>query len=183
MNECFIHESAHVSETALIGRDTKIWINSQIRDDAYIGESCNIGKDTYIDFGVKVGDRVKIQNGVSIYHGVTISDDVFIGPNAAFTNDLYPRSFNTEWSVVETFVGKGASIGANATIVCGVTIGSYSMIGAGSVVTKNVPPHALVVGNPAKRIGYVCRCGEKLKTSKCDKCDFILTDQDLNEEL
>ena len=174
MNDVFMHESAHVSEKCVIGKGTKIWINAQIREDSSIGESCNIGKDTYIDFGVKVGSRVKIQNGVSIYHGVTIGDDVFIGPYAVFTNDLYPRAFNKNWEITKTHVENGASVGAGAVIVCGVTLGTYCMIGAGSVVTKDVRAHALMVGNPAKQIGYVCRCGYRLSNSVCQKCGFIL---------
>ena len=109
-----------------------------------------------------IGAGCKIQNGVSVYHGVTIEDKVFIGPNAAFTNDLYPRAFSKEWTVTETRIREGASIGANSTIVCGVTLGKYSMVGSGSVVTKDVPNYALVVGNPARMLGYVCECGNKL---------------------
>ena len=167
----FIHESAHVSEKASIGSGTKIWINSQVRECSGIGENCIIGKDTYIDQYVSIGNRVKIQNGVSVYHGVTIEDDVFVGPNVTFTNDKVPRSFNNSWEISKTFVKTGASIGANATIVCGITIGEYAMIGAGSVVTKNVAPYSLVVGNPAKHIGYVCKCGLKLSDNfYCSKC-------------
>jgi len=167
----FIHESAHISADAIIGDGTKIWINSQVREHAHIGENCIIGKDTYIDEHVVIGDRVKIQNGVSVYHGVIIEDDVFVGPNATFTNDHVPRAFNSSWKISETFVKKGASIGANATIVCGITIGEYAMIGAGSVVTKNVAPYTLVAGNPARQIGYVCKCGGRLTDSNiCSQC-------------
>jgi acetyltransferase-like isoleucine patch superfamily enzyme len=167
----FIHESAHISPDAKIGDGTKIWVNSQVREHAQIGENCIISKDTYIDEHVVIGDRVKIQNGVSVYHGVIIEDDVFVGPNATFTNDHVPRAFNTSWKISETIVKKGASIGANATIICGVTVGEYAMIGAGSVVTKNIAPHALVVGNPAKQIGYVCKCGGKLSDNNiCSQC-------------
>ena len=167
MEDVFIHESAHVSPDACIGRGTKIWINVQVREKAAIGENCIISKDAYIDTQVKIGSRVKVQNGVSIYHGVIIDDDVFIGPNVAFTNDFLPRAFNMDWEITETFIKRGASIGANATIVCGNTIGEYAMVGAGSVVTKDVPPHALVMGNPAKIVAYVCRCGEKLDINGC----------------
>lgn len=171
MKDVFIHPLAFIEDSVEIGDGTKIWINSQIRKGAKIGAYCNIGKDTFIDADVCIGDRVKIQNGVSLYHGVTIESDVFIGPNAVFTNDLYPRAFG-EWQVTETLVKRGASIGANATIICGNIIGEYSMIGSGSVVTKNVPPHALVVGNPAMIIGYVCECGNKLdKNGYCNKCN------------
>ena len=171
----FIHESAHISSEAKIGDGTKIWINSQVREHASIGENCIISKDTYIDEHVVIGDRVKVQNGVSVYHGVTIEDDVFVGPNATFTNDHVPRSFNSSWKITETIVKKGASIGANATIICGVTIGEYAMIGAGSVVTKNVAPNALVVGNPAKQIGYVCKCGGRLSNKNvCSQCGELV---------
>jgi len=173
MEDVFIHESAHVSSDSYIGRGTKIWINVQVREMAAIGENCIISKDSYIDTQVKIGSRVKVQNGVSIYHGVIIEDDVFIGPNVAFTNDFIPRAFNKDWKISETLIKRGASIGANATIVCGHTIGEYAMIGAGSVVTKDVPAHALVVGNPAKIVAYVCCCGEKLDTNGyCVKCDL-----------
>jgi len=146
----------------MIGENTKIWINSQIRENAEIGADCIISKDTYIDTGVKIGSRCKVQNGVSVYHGVFIGDDVFVGPNVAFTNDHVPRAFNKDWKITETFIRNGASIGANATIICGHTVGEYALVGAGSVVTKDVPAHGLVVGNPARLIGYVCKCGERL---------------------
>jgi len=171
MSGVFIHDSAHVSAGARIGSGTKVWINSQIREDAEIGEDCIISKDTYIDTGVRIGSRVKVQNGVSIYHGVDIEDDVFVGPNATFTNDYVPRAFNADWKISKTLVRRGASIGANATIICGHTIGEFAMVGAGSVVTKDVPAHGLVVGNPAKLIGFVCRCGQRLNGSQtCLSC-------------
>ena len=153
------HPSAMVSPKARLGAGTKVWVNAQIREDAVIGKDCIISKDVYIDKGVHVGDRVKVQNGVSVYAGVTVEDDAFLGPHCVFTNDLRPRSFNSDWEIVPTSVGKGASIGAGAVIVCGVEIGAYAMVGAGAVVTKDVPAHALVVGNPARVRGYVCRCG------------------------
>lgn len=162
MKDVFIHEGSHVSPDAEIGEGTKIWINSQIREKAIIGPGCIISKDTYIDTQVRIGARVKVQNGVSIYHGVTVEDDVFIGPNATFTNDLVPRAFNPDWKITPTHVKRGASIGANATIVCGTTIGKYAMVGAGAVVTKDVPDYALVVGNPARIIGTVCECGQRM---------------------
>ena len=168
----YVDKTAHVSEQAVIGKGTKIWINSQIREDVVIGENCNISKDTYIDFSVHIGNRVKIQNGVSVYHGVTLEDDVFIGPNVAFTNDFYPRAFNGDYDVRETLVKRGASIGANATIVCGNTLGEYCMVGSGSVVTRDIPPFALVVGNPARQIGYVCKCGQRVAMPGecCEHC-------------
>lgn len=175
MSKVFIHESAHVSAGAMIGDGTKIWINAQIREDAEIGDDCIISKDTYIDTGVRIGSRVKVQNGVSIYNGVEIEDDVFIGPNAAFTNDYVPRAFNADWKISKTVVRRGASIGANATIICSHTIGAFAMVGAGSVVTKDVPAHGLVVGNPARLIGYVCRCGHRLDSNNvCVECGEIM---------
>jgi acetyltransferase-like isoleucine patch superfamily enzyme len=165
MTPAFIHITAHVSPEAVIGNGTKIWINSQIREHAHIGDYCIISKDTYIDEYVVIGDRVKIQNSVSVYHGVVIEDDVFIGPNVTFTNDRIPRAFNNNWKITQTLIRRGASIGANATVVCGITIGEYAMVGAGSVVVRDVPSHALVVGNPARQIGLVCKCGERLPTN------------------
>ncbi len=168
---CFTHPTAIVEEGAEIGEGTRIWHFAHVRSGAKIGRNCNIGKGVYIDVGVEIGDRVKIQNFVSVYRGVKVEDDVFLGPHATLTNDLYPRSFNEDWEVVPTLIKKGASIGANATIVCGVTIGEYAMVGAGAVVTKDVPPHALVYGNPARVKGFVCYCGRPLDLSKPVKED------------
>lgn len=159
----FIHPTAVVEEGASIGDGTRVWHFVHVRRGARIGRNCNIGKDVYIDVDVVIGDNVKVQNFATIYRGVVIEDDVFIGPHVTFTNDLYPRSFSTDWKPVPTLVKKGASIGANATIVCGVTIGEYAMIGAGAVVTKDVPPFGLVYGNPAKLRGFVCYCGRPLR--------------------
>ena len=171
MKDIFIHATAEVSDKAVIGKGTKIWNQAQVRNDAVIGENCIISKNVYIDEHVKIGNRVKVQNNVNVYHGVTIEDDVFLGPSMTFTNDMYPRSFNTAWRITNTLVKKGASIGANATIRCGVTIGEYATIGSGSVVTKDVPSQALVAGNPARQIGWVCKCGFKLdKDGKCLEC-------------
>lgn len=167
----FVHPTAIVEEGAEIGEGTRIWHFAHVRTGAKIGRNCNIGKGVYIDVGVEIGDRVKIQNFVSVYRGVKVEDDVFLGPHATLTNDLYPRSFNEDWEVVPTLIKKGASIGANATIVCGVTIGEYAMVGAGAVVTKDVPPHALVYGNPARVRGFVCYCGRPLDLSKPVKED------------
>jgi len=125
-----------------------------------VGRGCVLGKNVYVDEGVTIGDRCKLQNNVSVFNGVTIADDVFVGPSATFTNDRVPRAFSAGWSITRTEVRTGASIGANATIVCGVTIGEYSMIAAGAVVTKDVAPHELVAGNPARHLGWVCRCGQ-----------------------
>ena len=171
MKDIFIHATAEVSDKAVIGKGTKIWNQAQVRNDAVIGENCIISKNVYIDEHVKIGNRVKVQNNVNVYHGVTVEDDVFLGPSMTFTNDMYPRSFNTEWRITNTLVKKGASIGANATIRCGVTIGEYATIGSGSVVTKDVPSQALVAGNPARQIGWVCKCGFKLdEDGKCLEC-------------
>ena len=168
----FVHPTAEVDKRAKIGKETKIWHHAQIREFAEVGENCNIGKGAYIDKNVRIGNRVKIQNYVSVYQGVKIEDDVFIGPSVTFTNDKNPRAWLWDESrLCRTLVKKGASIGANATIICGVTIGRYAMVGAGAVVTKDVPPHGLVLGNPAKLVGFVCECGEKLdKNFKCPKC-------------
>ena len=170
----YIHPTAEVSDKANIGDGTKIWNNAQVREDCIIGENCIISKNDYIDTKVVMGNRVKVQNNVNIYHGVTIEDDVFLGPSMTFTNDLFPRAFNAKWRITETLVKKGASIGANATIICGVTIGEYATVGSGSVVTKNVPSHGLVVGNPARQIGWVCECGYKLNNDYvCNECGKI----------
>ncbi len=151
----FIHPTAEVEEGAQIGAGTKIWHIGHIRRDARIGEDCVLGRNVFVDFGVQIGDRVKIQNNVSVYHGVTIEDEVFVGPCAVFTNDLRPRAQNPDWEVTPTVIRRGASIGANATIICGIEVGSYAMIAAGSVVTKDVAPYQLVAGNPARHLGWV----------------------------
>lgn len=158
----FIHASAHVDDRATIGAGSKIWINVQVREGARIGRDCIVSKDVYVDHGVVIGDGCKVQNSVSIYNGVTIKDRVFVGPNASFTNDKVPRAFDPDWKVTPTLVESGASIGANATIVCGVTIGEYAMIAAGAVVTKDVPPYALMAGNPARQIGSVDMSGRRV---------------------
>lgn len=158
-----MHPSAVVEDGVVIGDGTRIWHFVHVRKGARIGRNCNIGKDVYIDVDVVIGDNVKIQNFATIYRGVTVEDDVFIGPHVTFTNDMYPRSFSVDWQVIPTVVKKGASIGANATVVCGVTIGEYAMVGAGSVVTKDVPPFGLVYGNPARLKGFVCYCGRPFK--------------------
>ena len=166
-----VHHTADVSNESTVGGGTKIWNNSQVRENAAIGEDCSIGKNVYIDTSVKIGDRAKIQNNVNIYHGVVVEDDVFLGPSMTFTNDLFPRASSEDWITIPTFVRKGASIGANATIICGATIGEHAMVGAGSVVTKDVKPHALVVGNPARQIGWVCKCGQRVTANgQCPKC-------------
>lgn len=175
MGRCFFaHPSADVSPQAEIGEGTKIWQQCQIREGSVIGRHCILGKGVYVDVGVRIGNHVKIQNGVSLYRGVTLEDGVFCGPHCVFTNDLRPRAINpdgslktqADWQVSETLVRYGASIGANATIVCGVTIGRWAMIGAGAVVTHDVPDYGLAYGNPARLQGFVCPCGEKLELTE-----------------
>ena len=159
----FVHESSYVDEPCEIGSGTKIWHFSHIMKDCRIGERCNIGQNVVISPGVVLGNNVKIQNNVSVYTGVICEDDVFLGPSCVFTNVINPRSHvNRKEEYRETRVGKGASIGANATIVCGHNIGEYAFIAAGAVITKNVPPYALMMGNPARQRGWMCQCGEKL---------------------
>ncbi|MEA3415216.1 MAG: acyltransferase [Thermodesulfobacteriota bacterium] len=170
----FKHPTAIV-ESEDIGDGTQIWHFVHVREGAKIGRNCNIGKGAYIDADVEIGDDVKIQNFVSVYKGVTIEDDVFIGPAVTFTNDLHPRAFIwNEDKISYTMVKKGASIGANSTIISGVTIGEYAMIGAGSVVTKDVVPFGLMYGNPAKLKGFVCYCGNKLKTVVEERGDGVV---------
>jgi acetyltransferase-like isoleucine patch superfamily enzyme len=181
--ETFIHRTADVDPTARIGSGTKVWNNVQVREKAIIGRDCVLGKSVYIDHTVVIGDRVKVQNGVSIYHGVTIEDDVFLGPHMTFTNDLYPRAFDPEWHVVATTVRKGASIGANVTIVCGVEIGAYSMVGAGAVVTKDVPEHALVIGNPARVAGFVSVKGKLVEEVERSRGEVLARSPETGEEI
>ncbi|SOD20332.1 acyltransferase [Pedobacter xixiisoli] len=159
----FAHETAVVDEGAIIGTGTKIWHFSHIMTNANIGEYCIIGQNVMVASKVVVGNGVKIQNNVSVFEGVLIADDVFIGPSVTFTNVKIPRSFvNRKSQFLQTNVGKGASIGANATIVCGSNIGDFAMIGAGAVVTKDVAPYSLVIGNPAKHVGWVSQYGQLL---------------------
>lgn len=162
-DDVIIHPTATVDSRAEIGAGSRIWINVQIRENAKIGSGCILSKDVYIDHAVTIGNACKIQNSVSVYNGVTIGDEVFVGPNACFTNDKVPRANNPDWSVTPTQVKSGASIGANATIVCGITIGEYAMVAAGSVVTKDVEPYSLVMGNPARHVGYVDKAGNRVE--------------------
>ena len=155
----FVHPTAHVEDGVTIGANSRVWHQGHLRQNAVIGNGCNIGKNVFVDEGVHIGNGVKIQNNVSVYHGVTIHDDVFIGPSAVFTNDRYPRAFNVEWEVVDTIVHRGASIGANATLVCGIEVGEYAVVAAGSVVPKTVRAHQIVMGNPARHYAWACRCG------------------------
>ncbi len=171
----FVHESAYVDENVEIGKGSKIWHFSHILKNVKIGENCVIGQNVMIGPNVKIGNRVKIQNNVSVYEGVELEDDVFCGPSMVFTNVINPRAFiERKHEFKRTLVKRGATIGANATIVCGVTIGEYSLVAAGAVVTKDVPPYALVAGVPAKQIGWVCKCGKTLKFggnyAVCENC-------------
>jgi UDP-2-acetamido-3-amino-2,3-dideoxy-glucuronate N-acetyltransferase len=183
LKDVFVHPTAEVSPQAEVGEGTKIWHHVHVREKAVVGRYCILGQNAYIDHYVKIGNNVKIQNNVSVYHGVTLEDDVFIGPHATFTNDLFPRSFDPEWHLQYTLVRRGASIGANATILCGIEIGAYALIGAGAVVTKDVPAHALVVGSPAKIVGFVCKWAHPLRAvgrtkqvvrMACPKCKEIV---------
>lgn len=158
----YAHPSAIIEENVLIGAGTKVWHHCHIREGAVIGSDVILGKGVYIDCNVVIGDNVKIQNNVSVYQGVVIEDDVFLGPHCVFTNDLYPRANSEEWQVIATLVKKGASIGANATILCGNTVSEYSMVAAGSVLTSDTLPFSLVAGQPARLKGFVCHCGEKM---------------------
>jgi UDP-2-acetamido-3-amino-2,3-dideoxy-glucuronate N-acetyltransferase len=167
MEGFYVHETALVDEGCTIGKDTKIWHFSHVMSNCKIGEKCNIGQNVVVSPGVILGDNVKVQNNVSIYTGVICDDDVFLGPSMVFTNVINPRSaINRRDQYAKIHVGKGASIGANATIVCGHDIGAYAFIGAGAVVTKTVPAFALVVGNPAKQLGWVGEYGHRLKFDK-----------------
>lgn len=180
MESYFVHESSYVDEPCVIGEGTKIWHFSHIMSGCQIGCNCNIGQNVVISPEVVIGNNVKIQNNVSVYTGVLCEDDVFLGPSVVFTNVINPRSHvNRRNEYKKTIVKKGASIGANATIVCGHNIGRYAFIGAGAVVTKDIPDFALAVGNPAKITSWVCKCGEKLNFSGnstiCGLCECKYT--------
>lgn len=165
----FVHESSYVDDNVTIGKGTKIWHFSHILGGSVLGESCNIGQNVVIGPDVRVGSNVKIQNNVSVYSGVELKDNVFVGPSAVFTNVTTPRSeVNRKSEYAKTIVNEGATIGANSTIVCGHDLGKYCLIGAGSVVTKTVPDHQVVYGNPATAQGWACKCGQILKDDlKC----------------
>jgi UDP-2-acetamido-3-amino-2,3-dideoxy-glucuronate N-acetyltransferase len=183
-----IHPTAEVSPRAKIGEGTQVWHQAQVREGAEIGRNCIVGKGAYVDFGVTIGDNVKIQNGCFLYHGVRLEDGVFLGPGAILTNDKFPRAINgqgglktdAEWDVGMILVKRGASLGAGAVVLPDVVIGEFAMVGAGAVVTRDVPDYALVMGNPARLRGFVCRCGRPLKEGDlvdgrreawCDQCE------------
>lgn len=163
MTDYFAHETAVIDEGCIIGAGTKIWHFSHLMTGCELGERCNLGQNVVVSPGVKLGSNVKVQNNVSIYTGVICENDVFLGPSCVFTNVINPRSaVNRRGEYQRTLVGRGASVGANATIVCGNDIGAFALIGAGAVVTKDVPAYALLVGNPARRIGWVSEYGHRL---------------------
>jgi UDP-2-acetamido-3-amino-2,3-dideoxy-glucuronate N-acetyltransferase len=176
----YIHPTAHIEDGVTIGDGSRVWHQGHIRGGAVIGSGCNLGKNVFVDSGVQIGNGVKIQNNVSVYHGVTIEDDVFVGPSAVFTNDRYPRAFSSDWEVVETTIRKGASIGANATLVCGIDVGEYAVIAAGSVVPKSVHAHQIVMGSPARHYAWACKCGRVASRSqdrpedlRCEICRSV----------
>jgi UDP-2-acetamido-3-amino-2,3-dideoxy-glucuronate N-acetyltransferase len=174
MTNVFVHESSYVDEGATIGAGSKIWHFCHIMPGAVIGERCNLGQNVVVMNGTRLGNNCKVQNNVSIYEGVELEDDVFCGPSMVFTNVINPRAHvSRKDEYRRTLVRRGTSIGANATIVCGVTLGEYCFVGAGAVVTKNVPAYALMAGVPARRIGWMCQCGERLPEGErmhCSAC-------------
>ena len=173
MTDFFVHESSYIDEDVEIGEGTKIWFFCHIQKGAQIGKNCSLGQNVNISNDVKIGNGVKIQNNVTVYEGVEIEDDVFCGPSCVFTNDLTPRAKYPKGreNYKKTVIKRGVSIGANATVVCGHTVGEWALIGAGAVVSSNVPAHALMLGVPARRKGWVCECGELLKDLlTCPKC-------------
>ena len=176
MDDFFAHDTAVVEPDATIGPGTRVWHHAHVRSGAVIGRDCTISKNVYVGATARIGDRVKVQNNVSVYDGVTLEDEVFVGPSAVFTNDRYPRAVG-DFDVVQTLVRHGASIGANATIVCGVEIGPWALVGAGSVVTRSLEAHEIVVGNPARAVGWACECGRVAARTadapddlRCDEC-------------
>lgn len=186
-----IHPTAEVSDKAQIGAGSSIWHQAQVREGVMIGENCIIGKGVYVDACVSIGNNVKIQNYVSVYHGVTVEDGVFIGPHVCFTNDLRPRAVNPDgslkaaddWVLSATRIGMGAALGANSTIRCGISIGTWAMVGSGSVITHDIPDYGLVWGNPARLHGFVCPCGTQVEqdssndqvvNAACPQCGRVI---------
>ncbi|MGH7531951.1 MAG: acyltransferase [Gemmatimonadales bacterium] len=163
MTDYFVHESSYVDDGAVVGKGSKIWHFCHVMAGAVIGERCNLGQNVVVMSGTRLGNNVKVQNNVSIYQGVILEDDTFCGPSCVFTNVMNPRSHVSRRDQYRTtLVKRGTSIGANATIICGVTLGEYSFIGAGAVIHRDVPAYALMVGVPARRVGWMCQCGERL---------------------
>lgn len=186
MSDFFVHPTSVVDDNVEIGEGTKIWHFSHIQSGAKIGKNCSLGQNVNVSNNVKIGDGCKLQNNVSLYEGLEAEDDVFFGPSCVFTNDLTPRAKYPKGhaAYVKTLIRQGATIGANATVVCGHTIGKWALIGAGAVVTSNVPAHALMLGVPAKRAGWACECGELLSQDLvCSKCGrkYKETDEGLEE--
>jgi UDP-2-acetamido-3-amino-2,3-dideoxy-glucuronate N-acetyltransferase len=183
--EYFVHESAYIDDNCQIGPGTRIWHFSHIMEGAVIGENCNLGQNVMVGPGVTIGNQCKIQNNVSVYPGVTLEDGVFCGPSMVFTNVYNPRAGIRKMDQARpTLVKKGATLGANCTIVCGITIGRCAFVGAGAVITRDVPDHALMAGNPARQIGYACTCGETLSEDlKCAACakQYKRTDKGLQQ--
>jgi UDP-2-acetamido-3-amino-2,3-dideoxy-glucuronate N-acetyltransferase len=182
MTDYYVHESSYVDAGAVVGRGTKIWHFSHVMPGAVIGERCNLGQNVVVMPGTRLGNNVKVQNNVSIYEGVTLEDDVFCGPSMVFTNVLNPRSHvSRKHEYRPTLVKRGTSIGANATVVCGVTLGEYAFVGAGAVITSDVPAYALMVGVPARRVGWMCQCGERLQLKEgkgaCARCGDTYAEQ------
>lgn len=185
----YIHPTALVEDNVQLGPQTKVWHQAQVRTRARIGARCILGKGVFVDFDVVIGDDSKLQNYACVYHGVTLGRGVFVGPHVVFTNDVFPRSTDPnfevlkdgDWEVGTITVGDGASIGANSTILPNVTIGNWALVGAGAVVTGDVEPYALVVGSPARRIGWVCRCGRRVTSISCAKCGEVPDDHPLRK--
>lgn len=178
LDGCFIHETAIVEPGAVLGSGTKVWHHVHVRANGRVGDDSSLGKNVFVDAHAVIGARCRIQNNVSLYDGVVLEDDVFVGPSAVFTNDRFPRANSEHWSRLATVVGQGTSIGANATILCGTKIGEWAVVGAGAVVTRDVEPHEVVVGNPARHLGWACRCGQivdrgdqRPETTLCQGCD------------
>lgn len=161
-----VHPTAVVEDGATIGAGAAVWHHCHVRAGAAVGAGVTLGKNVFVDADVTIGARSKVQNNVSVYSGVTLENEVFVGPSAVFTNDRFPRAVSPSWETVPTLVRRGASIGANATIVCGIEIGAYATVAAGSVVTRSLEPHELVMGNPARRAGWVCACGRVASRSQ-----------------
>lgn len=187
----YVHPTATIEDDALLGEDTRIWHQAQVRTRARVGARCIIGKGVFIDMDVVIGDDCKLQNYACVYHGVTLGRGVFVGPQAVFANDVYPRSTDPDfglladgdWEVGRTQVEDGAAIGANSTILPNVTIGKWAMVGAGAVVTRDVESYALVVGSPARRIGWVCRCGRRVDSHVCLRCGELPSDHPLRSSV
>ena len=175
MSNCYVDPTAIIEKDVTLGKGTKVWHFVHIMENAKIGENCVIADFVYIGKDVIIGKGVKIENRATVYDGVTIDDNVFVGPHVTFTNDLYPRSFKQDWKKIQTSVKEGASIGAGTIIVCGITIGQYALIGAGSTITRDIPPNSLAFGNPARVRGFVCKCNKKLVLKKkCKKYVYMV---------